>query len=59
MSVHGRDGGPAARDDVEHLNDVEGAQTVTTTDDVDALTDHSDGELQSPPRQASHVRPVV
>jgi len=45
VCVHGRDGGPGVRARVEHLNDVERAQAVAATHDVDVLADRGDGEL--------------
>ena len=59
VSVHRGDGGPGTRADVERLYDVERTQSVATTDDVDATTDHSHGELQPTPWQAGHRRPAV
>ena len=59
MGVHGSGRGPASCADVKDLNDVEGAETVAAADHVDALPDHSDGELQPASGQAGHRRPAV
>jgi len=59
MRVHGSDVGPGSRGDVKNLDDVKGAQTVTTTHDVDSMTDDCDGELKPSSRQTGHRRPAI